>query len=87
MLVSTVEVHVLVDSLRVCERGCEREIWSGDWQLIEVSIRLRCMRSRSIHSHKEKYLMSMWRVPLVGFWAFPIAVHPSLSLYAIVAAS
>ena len=51
------------------------------------SIRLRWMRSRSTHSQRAKYLISIWRVHIVHFCAFPIAVQPSLSLYAIVTAS
>ena len=39
-----------------------------------------------IHLHRAKYLMLIWRVQLVGFCALPIAVKPSLSLYAMVAA-
>ena len=42
---------------------------------------------RSIHSHRAKYLISICRVRLVGFCEFPIAVHPLLSSYAIVAVS
>ncbi len=59
--------------------------WSA--RLIDVSICSRSMRSRSTHSEREKYLMSMWRVRGVGFWAFAIAVQASLSSYRRVAAS
>ena len=56
-------------------------------ELIEVSILSNTIRSRSIHSQIEKYLISIWRVRGVGFCAFLIAVHASLSSYKIVAAS
>jgi hypothetical protein len=31
-------------------------------------------------SHSAKYLISIFRVQVIGFWALPMAVHPSLSL-------
>ncbi len=55
--------------------------------LIDVLMWSRSIRLHSTHSQSEKYLMSMCQVRGVGFCAFPIAVHPSLSLYRRVAAS
>jgi hypothetical protein len=52
-----------------------------------VSIRSRIIRSRSTQLQSAKYFTSMCLVGGVGFRAFAIDVQPSLSLYAMVAAS
>ena len=55
--------------------------------LLLVSTRARRRRSRSIHSARAKYRTSICRVRVVGFWALPILIAPSLSSYKKVAAS
>ncbi len=68
---------------RILESGLIR--WSAIF--IEVSIRSKWIRSRSTQSHRAKFLISMCQVRAVGFCVLPMVVHPSLSLYAMVAAS
>ena len=48
--------------------------------LIDVSIRSNTIRLCSTQSHSAKYLILVLQVCVVAFCAFPIAVHPLLSL-------
>ncbi len=52
-----------------------------------MSILSKRIRPHSTQLQRAKYLMLMWRVCVVGFWALPMVVQLSLSLYAMVAAS
>ncbi len=87
ILVSILVGHVQVGSRHVDEILQDNILVRWSTMLIDVSILSKIIRSRSTQSQREKYLMSMWRVHVVGFWALPMAVQPSLSSYVTVAAS
>ncbi len=55
--------------------------------LIDMSMHSKSIMSRSTQSHRAKYLILMCQVWGVDFCALVKEVQPSLSLYAMVAAS